>query len=144
MRVVLDSSILVRAFRSPGGIAYNLLFAIISGDHKLILSGEMLHEVAKVLRFPRMMQDHRRNEETIYNFIGLLTEAAEIVQIDPLIHASIRDYSDIVVLQTVILGDAEVICAGDRDFFEPPASIFLASRGIEVLTDAQLMQKLKA
>jgi len=90
------------------------------------------------------MQDHRRNEETIYNFIGLLTEAAEIVQIDPLIHASIRDYSDIVVLQTVILGDAEVICAGDRDFFEPPASIFLASRGIEVLTDAQLMQKLKA
>jgi len=37
-----------------------------------------------------------------------------------------------------------VLCTGDRDFFEPPASVFLASVGIAVLTDAQLVRKLEA
>jgi hypothetical protein len=39
-------------------------------------------------------------------------------------------------------GEADVVCSGDQDFFEPPASIFLASCGIDVLTDAQLMRRL--
>jgi len=69
--------------------------------------------------------------------------AAEMVALDPLTRTPIRDRNGIFVLQTALSGEADVLCSGDRNFFEPPASIFLASCGIEVLTDAQLMRKLK-
>jgi putative PIN family toxin of toxin-antitoxin system len=142
VRIVLDSNILVRAFVSSQGVARDLLLAILAGDHTLILSDEILFEVARVLRYPRLMAVHGENEETIYDFTGWLRNVAEIVALDPLTHAPIRDHNDIFVLQTALSGEADALCSADRDFFEPPASIFLASCGIEVLTDAQLMRKL--
>jgi putative PIN family toxin of toxin-antitoxin system len=134
VRIVLDSNILVRAFISSHGVAR---------DHTLILSSEILLETARVLRYPRLMAVQVESEETLYEFIGWLRNAAEIVTLEPLAHAPIRDRNDIFVLQTVLNGEADMLCSGDRDFFEPPASIFLASRGIEVLTDTQLMRRLE-
>ena len=143
MRIVLDSNILVRSFVSSHGLARDLLLAILAGDHALILSNEILSEVSRVLRYPRLMAVHGESEEAIYNFTSWLRDAAEIIALDPLSSAPIRDRNDIFVLQTALSGEADVLCTGDRDFFEPPASIFLASCGIDALTDAQLMQKLK-
>ena len=142
MRIVLDSNILVRSFVSSRGLAHDLLLAILAGDHTLILSSEILSEVARVLRYPRLMAVHGEQEEAIYSFTGWLRDAAEIVALNPLADAPIRDRNDIFVLQTALSGEADVVCTGDRDFFAPPASIFLASCGIEVLTDAQLMRRL--
>ena len=143
MRIVLDSNILVRAFVSSQGVARQLLLAIILGGHTLILSSEMLSEVARVLRYPRLMAVHGENEETIYEFTAWLRDASEMVAPDPLVRAPIRDRNDIFVLQAALVGEADVLCTGDRDFFEPPASIFLASCGIDILTDVQLMRKLR-
>jgi len=143
LRIVLDSNILVRSFVSSHGLAHDLLLTILASDQTLILSSEILFEAARVLRYPRLMAVHGESEETIYEFIGWLREAAEIVMLDPLALAPIRDRNDIFVVQTALNGEADVLCSGDRDFFEPPASIFLASCGIEVLTDAQLMRKLQ-
>jgi len=143
VRIVLDSNILVRSFVSSHGLARDLLLAILAGDHALILSNEILSEVSRVLRYPRLMAVHGESEEAIYNFTSWLRDAAEIIALDPLSSAPIRDRNDIFVLQTALSGEADVLCTGDRDFFEPPASIFLASCGIDALTDAQLMQKLK-
>ena len=142
MRIVLDSNILVRSFVNSHGLAHDLLLSILASDHTLILSNEMLSEVARVLRYPRLMAVHGENDETIYDFTGWLRNVAEIVALDPLTDAPIRDHNDIFVLQTALSGEADALCSGDRDFFEPPASIFLASCGIDVLTDAQLMRKL--
>ena len=143
MRIVLDSSILVRAFAKSRGLAQELLLATLTERHTLILSNELLSEVARVLRYPRLAMVHGQNEEAIYNFTGWLRDAAEIVTLNPTASTPIRDSNDIFVLQTALRGEADVLCSGDRDFFEPPASTFLASVGIAVLTDAQLMGKLR-
>ena len=143
MRIVLDSNILVRAFVSSRGLAHNLLLAFLASEHTLILSNQMLAEVASVLRYPRLMAVHGENEEATYNFTVWLRQVAEIVELDPLTHTPIRDRNDIFVLQSAVTGEADVVCSGDKDFFNPPASIFLASCGIEVLTDAQLMGRLR-
>jgi putative PIN family toxin of toxin-antitoxin system len=142
VRIVLDSNILIRSFAKSQGLAHELLLAILAGDHTLILSNEMLFEVARVLRYPRLASVHGQNEEAIYNFTGWLRDAAEIVALNPLTAAPIRDRNDIFVLQTALNGEADVLCTHDRDFFEPPASLFLAGIGIDVLTDAQLMRRL--
>jgi putative PIN family toxin of toxin-antitoxin system len=140
VRIVLDSNILVRSFVTSHGLAHDLLLAALSSDHTLIISNEMLFEVARVLRYPRLMAVHGDSEEAIYNFTSWLRDAAEVVALDPVVRVPMRDRNDIFVLQTALRGEADVLCSGDRDFFEPPASIFLASCGIEVLTDAQVMR----
>jgi putative PIN family toxin of toxin-antitoxin system len=144
VRIVLDSNIIVRSFVKSHGLARELLRVILASDHVLILSNEILFEVARVLRYPRLMMVHGQNEEAIYNYTGWLRDAAEIIALNPLRLAPIRDRNDIFVLQTALNGEADLLCTGDRDFFEPPASIFLASQGINVLTDVQLMRRLKA
>lgn len=142
MRILLDSNILIRAFAKSQGLAYELLTAILASDHTLILSDEILFEVARVLRYPRLMAVHGQSEETIYDFTSWLRDGAEIVALNRLTATPIRDLSDVFVLQTVLSGEADVLCTNDRDFFEPPASTFLASIGIAVLTDAQLIRRL--
>jgi putative PIN family toxin of toxin-antitoxin system len=143
VRILLDSNILVRSFVRPHGLARDLLLAILESEHTLILSNQLLVEVARVLRYPRLAMLHGQNEEAIYDFTGWLRNAAEIIALNPLTFTLIRDRNDIFVLQTALSGEADVLCTGDRDFFEPPASIFLASVGISVLTDAQLMRMLE-
>ena len=104
MRIVLDTAILVRAGASSHGLARDLLLATLTGKHPFILSNEMLHELAKVLRYPRLMALHGLPENRIYDFVDFLREAAEIVPLNPLFTAPIRDVNDIVVLQTAIIG----------------------------------------
>ena len=143
MRIVLDSNILVRAFVSRHGSAHQLLLEILAGDHTLLLSNEILHEVAKVLRHPRLMSVHARNEEEIYQFVESLREFAVTVLINPLVMAPVRDRNDIFVLQTALGGEADMLCTLDRDFFSPPASDFLAIYGVAVLTDTELLPRLR-
>ena len=53
MKIVLDTTILVRATERSHGLARELLTNIVEGEHRL-LSNEMLHELARVLRYPRL------------------------------------------------------------------------------------------
>jgi len=144
VRVVLDTTILVRAGASPHGLARDLLLAIITAKHPLILSNEMLHELAKVLRYPRVMAVHGLPETQIYDFVEFLRETAEIILLNPVFTAPIRDVNDIIVLQTAVIGEADVICTTDRDFFQPPASEFLQKLGIAVMDDIALIKQLRS
>lgn len=143
MKIVVDSHLLVRAFLQPNGFANQLLLAIVDSDHSLLLSNEILLEVSRVLRYPRLIELHRKSEEAVYEFVGWLRIVAETAVLDPFIRAPIRDENDVFVLHTALSGGAGVLCTCDRDFFEPPASIFLKNREIEVLTDVELMRRLR-
>jgi len=143
VRIVLDTAILVRAHDGGKGLARELLLRIIESRHVLLTSEEMLFELARVLRYPRMLALYGLSEERIYEYIGFLREAAEIVPSDPFLVTPIRDVNDTVVMQTAIIGDAEVLCTKDQDFFEPPAEPFLRRAGIEVLDDVALMLRLR-
>ena len=143
MRIVLDTAILVRAHDGAKGLARDLLLRIVESDHVLLISDEMLYELAKVLRYPRMLALHGLSEGRIYDYIGFLREATEIVHPNPLLITPIRDMNDTVVMQTAIIGEAEVLCTRDQDFFDPPAEPFLRRAGIAVLDDIALMQRLR-
>lgn len=144
MRIVLDTAVFVQATLSANGPARECLRLILRHEHSLILSKEMLHELAQVLRYPRLAARHRLPEDGIYKLIGSLKELAEIVPLNPLLSTPIRDANDIIVMQTAMLGEAEVICTNDRDFFEPPAAEFLSRLGITVLDEKALLKLLRA
>ena len=79
MRIILDTAILVRGHGSSKGLARDLLISTVESDHILLLSNEMLYELARVLRYPRMLALHGLSEKRIYDYVGFLREAAEIV-----------------------------------------------------------------
>jgi len=95
----------------------------------------MLHELSTVLRYPRVMAIHGLPETKIYEFVEFLRESAEIIPLNPVFTAPIRDVNDLIVLQTAVIGEADVICTRDQDFFQPPASEFLHKLGIAVMDD---------
>ena len=144
MRILLDTAILVRGHGSSNGLARDLLINIVESNHILLLSNEMLFELAKVLRYPHMLELHGLSEERIYGYIGFLREAAEMVTPNPLLIAPIRDVNDTVVMQTALIGEADVLCTRDRDYFEPPAEAFLRKAGIAVMDDIALIQRLRS
>ena len=128
MRILLDSNVLVRAFVTPLGLAATLLIEILNNGHALVLSNEILAEVSRVLRYPRLAKAHAKSEEIVYNFKLGLREFSEVVPLDSLSHGPVRDAKDIRVLQTAVAGEVEILCTSDRDFFEAPAAGFLESQ----------------
>ncbi|HYL75498.1 MAG TPA: putative toxin-antitoxin system toxin component, PIN family [Bryobacteraceae bacterium] len=144
MKIVLDTTILVRANEHTHGLARELLTNIVEGEHKLLLSNEMLHELAKVLRYPRLREFYDLTEDMVFDYVKFLRRSSEIVTLDPLVSAPIRDVNDIIVMQTAIIGEADMLCTTDEDFFDPPASDYLRKMGINVLDDITLIHRLRS
>jgi hypothetical protein len=57
--------------------------------------------------------------------------------------APIRDVNDVIVMQTAIIGEADILCTNNDDFFEEPATEYLKRLGIAVLDDFGLMRRLR-
>jgi len=144
VKIVLDTTILVRANEHSQGLGRELLMRIIDGGHRLLLSNEMLYELARVLRYPRLQAFYDLSEDLVFDYIGFLRNSSEIVTLDPLITPPIRDVNDIVVMQTAIIGEADILCSKDDDFFEPPANEYLDKMRIAVLDDIALMKRLRS
>lgn len=104
----------------------------------------MLVELAQVLRYPRLQELYGLTEEQIYSFIQLLREVCETVIPNRSLRVPIRDVKDIAVVQTAILGEADVICTLDSDFYESVTEAFCSSLGITILSDAELLRRITA
>ena len=80
----------------------------------------------------------------VFNYVQFLRLSSEIVMLDPLVLTPIRDVNDVIVMQTAIIGEADVLCTNDQDFFELPASDYCRKMGIDVLDDIGLMRRLRS
>lgn len=143
MKIVLDTTILVRANERSQGLARALLLDIVDSSHILLLSNEMLHELARVLRYPRLQAFYGLSESLVYDYVAFLRCSSEIVPLNPLVTAPVRDVNDVIVMQTAIIGEADILCAMDDDFFAKPASDYLSKMGIAILDDVALMRRLR-
>jgi putative PIN family toxin of toxin-antitoxin system len=144
VKIVLDTTILVRANERSSGLARELLLNVVESKHTLLLSNEMLHELAKVLRYPRLQAFYDLTENLVFDYVNFLRRASEIVDLNPLVAAPIRDVNDIIVMQTAIIGEADVLCSKDADFFDETAREYLNKLGIAVLDDISLMHRLRS
>jgi putative PIN family toxin of toxin-antitoxin system len=144
VKIVLDTTILVRAHERSQGLARELLTNIVESEHRLLLSNEILYELARVLRYPRLREFYDLTEDLVFEYVKFLRRSSEIVILDPFVIAPIRDVNDIVVMQTAIIGEADILCTRDEDFFEDPASEYLRKMDIAVLDDIALMHRLRS
>ena len=68
MRILLDTNILVRAHEKATGSARSLLRGLLGQKHTLLISPEMIVEVARVLRYPRLHALYGLTEEQVYQY----------------------------------------------------------------------------
>jgi putative PIN family toxin of toxin-antitoxin system len=141
VKIVLDTSILVRANERSFGIARELLIRIVNSEHRLVLSNEMLYELTRVLRYPRLQAFYDLPENLVYDYVAFLRHSSEMVILNPLVTAPIRDVNDVIVMQTAIIGEADILCTKDEDFFEKPAGEYLNKMGITVMDDIALIKR---
>lgn len=66
MRVLLDVNVLVRAHERSLGSARKLLLELISHKDIILTSAEILIELGRVLRYPRVQSLFGLSEEQIY------------------------------------------------------------------------------
>jgi len=144
VKIVLDTTILVRANERSHGLARELLTNIVASEHTLLVSNEMLHELARVLRYPRLQTFYDLPENRVFDYVNFLRQSSETVTLNPLVIAPIRDVNDMIVMQTAIIGEADILCTNDQDFFDKPASEYLSKMGIGVLGDISLMHRLRS
>ena len=142
MRILCDVNILVRANEHSDGPVRGLLLTLLAKGHTLLISREMLVELSRVLRYPRLQALFRLSEEQIYDYVQFLQEVSQPVVPDHTLPVPIRDPDDVVVLQTAVSGEADVICTLDKDFYEAETIAFCAALGIDVSDDLELAARI--
>jgi putative PIN family toxin of toxin-antitoxin system len=145
MRVVLDTSLIVRAAGDQAGLARELLLLAFDERHTLVLSHSLYAEVEKVIHYPRIRALHGWNAEEIQRFLDFLVLGSEHVtvlgyHIGPLVGL---DPTDDMVLLTATAGQADVLGTNNRHLFAPDVAAFASGHGVRILRDIDLIAELR-
>ena len=145
MRIVLDTNILIRANPTvlPTALARDLLAAVLAPPHTLILSTAILVEVDRVLRYPHVRDRWPLKESSIRSYLSLLETAAFMVDLPLSTPIIVEDPDDDPILQTAIVGHADVLCSRDEIFTSLPVKEACLIHGIRVLDDIALRHELR-
>jgi len=137
VRIVLDTNILVRANPrvSPQGLARNLLLTAVSGLNRLILSPPILTEVRHVLTYPHVQSRWPLTQEAIGQYLDYLEAAGIMVEVPASSPAVVSDPDDDPIMQTAIVGRADVLCTRDTAFRHAVVEQLCREHGIRILDD---------
>ena len=141
MRVVLDTNILARAVAAPRGPAREVMQRLFESPHVVVLSEELLVELGRVLRYPRLQALHRLADADIDVFVDSVRRASEVVELETVPPIVPHDSDDDCVVATAVFGEADVLCTLDRHLFAMDVVTYLGANGIRVLTDTQLLRE---
>jgi putative PIN family toxin of toxin-antitoxin system len=108
VRVVLDTNVLVSAFRNKG--KSRSLFASLMEKHEVILSSQILAELADVLSRDKF----NVTTAQIDKFLSILVRYAIVVPVQSTSKIIVEDPDDDVILDTAFCGKAEYVVSGDK------------------------------
>ena len=135
---------MVRAIANPAGPAGEVLARMLP-PHVLVLSVQMLAELAEVITRDSVRRLHGLTD-------GALEELLEALETGSLLVATPRDTvaavveddpDDDFVIAAAISGSADVICTLDRHLQSAEVRKYRADRAVEVLTDIELLDRLR-
>lgn len=129
MRVVLDANVLVSAILSPRGAPAKILQAWQAEEFDVVISGAILEEIGRVLRYPKIARRHRWSEEQLRTFLDDLAHIAIPTPGELTLAAIPNDPPDNRYLECAVEGEADYIVSGDDDLLK-----LGTYEGIEILT----------
>lgn len=115
MRVVLDTNVLLSGLMTPTGVPGSIVAAWVDAQFELVMSLEQVHEVARVLAYPKICRRLRWGEERIESFIKQLHVRAEVIDLRSTAAEVPRDPKDSPVLAPLVAARADLLVTGDDD-----------------------------
>ena len=110
MNIVLDTDVIVAAFRSYTGASRLILNqALYQKEHIITVSVPLLLEYESVLKRPQHQSVHQLTDLEINEAIGFMASTANQQAIYFLWRPQLQDIADEMVLETAINGRAEAI-----------------------------------
>jgi len=114
LTAVIDSTVLVSAFLTEGGVSAELLHFAREGVFLVFLSEEILSETEHTLGYERIRERYTYTDDDVADFLNRLRIAATLV--DELPHVTVvRDPNDDMVIATAERAQAVYIVTRDRD-----------------------------
>ena len=114
LTAVIDSTVLVSAFLTEGGVSAELLHFAREGVFLVFLSEEILSETEHTLGYERIRERYTYTDDDVADFLNRLRLAATLV--DELPHVTVvRDPNDDMVIATAERAQAVYIVTRDRD-----------------------------
>jgi putative PIN family toxin of toxin-antitoxin system len=143
VRIVFDTNVLARAHQLAHGPARRGLLFVATGSDVLILSQYLLQELRRILTYPRLLRSSGLTPLDISEYLDYLARVSILVHPVSVPENLLRDQADEPVLGTALAGNADIICTRDADFFAEEVQRFSAARGIQILTDVELLRSLR-
>jgi putative PIN family toxin of toxin-antitoxin system len=146
MRIVLDTNVLARAATGPPSPASELLLRCVTHPQLLCVSPYLLTELNRVLRYPRVQKLHGMSDIEIEAFVRDIQLASLTVTVLPAAVAAVvaKDPDDDPIVATAIIAQASYLCTRDQHLFSGSVVEYCAARGISVVSDIELLSRLKA
>lgn len=138
LNAVIDSTILVSAFLTPGGVSDELLHYAREGVFVVSLSEEILTETQHTLTYPRIRARYDYTDEDIADFMERLRIAANLVPNLPQLTGIVRDPNDDMVIATARRAQAAYIVTRDDDLLS-----LRTHEGITIITPEAFMAILR-
>lgn len=119
-RAVLDTSVVLSALVFAGGPAARLRDAWQAGAVLPLASTATIHELIRVLAYPKFRLDARAQEELLADYLPWV-EVVAVPQPLPEV-PTCRNVHDLPFLHLAAAGRADVLVTGDADLLELPAA----------------------
>jgi putative PIN family toxin of toxin-antitoxin system len=139
MRMVLDTDVLVAAFRSERGASRQLLIAALDQRFVLLASTAIWLEYEAVMTRPSQLEAMQLNASEVRDALAALATVAEQVLIHFLWRPVLTDAGDEHVLDLAMNGRADMLVTFNQGDFAEASRMFQ----IEVVTPAVALRKLR-
>ena len=140
--VLVDTNVWISALINPHGFPARLKDAWLRGRFDVVISLAILEEVAEVLMRPRIRDKYELSEDKIESFLRLLQERARHVELSSRLHLC-RDPDDDQILETALLGGAQLLVSRDDDLKRDVDLIYqMQNHGVEVLSVRRFLERL--
>jgi len=139
MRYVLDTNVVVAAFRNAFGASRRLLLGALNGHFELLLSVPLTLEYEAVLTRPEQLAAMRASQFDVLALLDKIVAVAVPVSFSFRWRPALFDQSDDMVLETAVNGGANAIVTFNRrDFLLVPKQFHCA-----VLSPSQALEWLR-
>lgn len=140
MRLVLDTDVLVAAFRSDQGASRQLLLAAFEGRVEMLVSVPLALEYEAVLTRPQMLKDMAMTIGEVGAVIDAILTTAIPVEMRFLWRPQLKDPSDEMVLETAVNGNADYLATFNLRHLREAAALF----GIRTAVPGQIWPKIRS
>jgi uncharacterized protein len=139
-RAVVDTTVLISAFLTEGGVAGELLQRARGGAFLLCLSREIIEELrTRLLQRERIRQKYTYTDEQVEEHCGALAAIADLVTELPEVRVIKRDPNDDMIIATALAARADFIVTRDKDLLDAGGY-----QGIRIVSPEAFMGMLRA